>query len=172
MAERSWELTASERRTLERVLDALLPPEGSFPAPSTSDVIDGFIMRRVVAEGVGPVPYPGIDSAGLKGILAMLGEGPDVVESLQRFDAERPADFLALWQLVVYGYYSRPEVIHAIQTDLACEYHGAPLPLGYAHVLTSWDASHPLEMPRQPVGSYIETDQVRRVDLSGLETHE
>lgn len=172
MSDESWELTVEERRTLERALDTLLPPEGNFPAPSTCDVIDGFILLRVVGEGVDPVPYPGINSAGLKQILATLGAGEDMIETLQEFEADRPAEFLALWQLAVYGYYSRLEVIRAIQTDLACEYHGAPLPLGYAHVLTPWDASHPLEMPRQPVGTYIETDRVRPVDLSQLEVHE
>lgn len=169
MADGVWELTAEERRTLEEALDALLPPEGSFPTPSECGVIDGFILRRVVSGTVDPGAFPSINAEDLKRILGALRGAEDMTGALEALEAGEPAQFLALWQLAVYGYYSRPEVVRAIQTDLGNEYHGAPLPHGYAHLLTPWDATHPLEMPRRPVGSYIPTDQVRRVDLSRLE---
>ncbi len=39
-------LTHSERRALLAVLDALLPPSGSFPAPSETNIIDDFILKH------------------------------------------------------------------------------------------------------------------------------
>lgn len=169
MADGVWDLTAEERRTLEDALDALLPSEGSFPAPSECGVIDGFIRQRVASEEVEPGAFPSINAEDLKCILGTIQEAESMTEALRELESREPARFMALWQLAVYGYYSRPEVIQAIQTDLNNAYHGAPLPHGYAHVLTPWDATHPLEMPRNPAGSYLGTDQVRRVDLSRLE---
>lgn len=169
MADGAWKMTAEERRTLERALDALLPPEGSFPAPSECGVIDGFILRRVGTEKVEAGRFPRVNVEDLKRILATLQVAEDMTAALEELEAEDLAGFLALWLLAVYGYYSRPEVIQAIQTDLGNAYHGAPLPHGYAHVLTPWDSTNPLEMPRQPAGSYIPTDKVERVDLRRLE---
>lgn len=169
MADGVWDLTAEERRTLEDALDTLLPSEGSFPAPSECGVIDGFIRQRVVSEEVDSGAFPSINAKNLKRILGTLQGAENMTEALRELESREPARFMALWQLAVYGYYSRPDVIQAIQTDLNNEYHGAPLPHGYAHVLTPWDATHPLEMPCNPVGSYIGTDQVRPVNLSWLE---
>ncbi len=92
--------------------------------------------------------------------------------ALQRLEKDEPERFQALWALAVFGYYSRPEVIAAIQRDLKNEYHGAPLPLGYAHVISPWDESDPLQMPVVPAGTYIATEDVRRVDLGQLEASE
>lgn len=170
----AWNLTDDERATLAAALDALLPPSGSFPAPSTTGLIDDFIPRRVPATGTpnGILPYPRVDSDGLRAILATLatlaGDLGEMSAALTAFETEQPAEFTALWRLAVYGYYSRPETIAAIQRDLAPAYHGAPLPLGYAHAIEPWDASDPLQMPVNPRGHYIRTEDIRRVDLSGI----
>src|SRR5689334_9124900 len=66
MVDVGWSLTDDERQTLGTALDALLPPEGSFPLPSATDLIDGFIVRRVPPAGTEPVPYPGLDADGLR----------------------------------------------------------------------------------------------------------
>ena len=145
-----WTLTEGERVVLAAALDALLPPGGGFPPPSRTGLIDGFIIPRVPPPGTRPRPYPGI-AAGLAAL-----------------EREQPEAFLALWRLAVYGYYSRPEVIAAIQRELAPAYHGAPLPLGYAHAIAPWDPADPLHNPRNGRGSYLPTDAIRRVDLAGL----
>jgi hypothetical protein len=174
----AWSLTESERATLAAALDALLPPTGSFPAPSATGLIDDFIRRRVPAttETSGSLPYPRIDSDGLRAIVATLatlvGDLGKMTAALTAFEQEQPAEFTALWRLAVYGYYSRPETIAAIQRDLAPHYHGAPLPLGYAHAMAAWDASDPLQMPANPRGHYLRTEDVRRVDLSGITGNE
>ena len=160
-------LTPRERATLGAALDALLPPTGSFPRPSETDMIDAFILAQVPPEDPAP-PYPGIDLVGLRQILPRLDGAPDMTAALQQLERDEPARFHGLWALAVFGYYSRPDVTAAIQRDLAPGYHGAPLPLGYAHVIAPWDASDPLQMPSRPAGSYIPTNEVRRVDLSQL----
>lgn len=167
-----WSLDERERAVLEAALDALLPPSGSFPLPSRTGLIDDFILRRVPADSQAPIPYPGLDAAGLRAILARLGSHADVVEGLRQLEADEPDTFTALWRLAVYGYYSRPETIVAIQRDLAPAYHGAPLPLGYAHAIEPWDPADPLQLPPRPRGSYIPTTEVRRVAIERLPNEE
>lgn len=170
MAEESWSLTADERRTLEAALDALLPPEGAFPLPSETDLIDGFILRRVPPAGTEPIPYPGFDADGLRATLAELAKDP--VTGLTRLEAERPATFTGLWRLAVYGYYSRAATIAAVARDHAPAYHGAPLPLGYAHAIAPWDGDDPLQRPQVPRGGYQPTDTISRIDLRALPREE
>jgi hypothetical protein len=168
-----WVLTEDERATLGAGLDALLPPEGSFPLPSATGLIDDFILRRVPEHDGRDLPYPRLSGAGLRALLALLAdlarraEG-DMTAALDGLQRERPDDFTALWRLAVFGYYSRPETIAAIQRDLAPGYHGAPLPLGYNHLITPWDPADPLQLPQHPRGSYVATADVRRVDMSRL----
>lgn len=157
-----WTLSADERHTLEAALDALLPAGGSFPAPSSTGIIDDFITRRLDPSGNLPVPYPGLTADDLKAILRRL-DAVDMTAALQQLETEFPVAFKGLWALAVYGYYSRPETIEAIQRDHAPAYHGAPLPLGYEHTIAPWNSDDPLQNPRQPRGSYIPTEAVRRV---------
>jgi hypothetical protein len=167
----AWNLTEGERASLAAAIDALLPPNGSFPAPSTTGLIDDFILRRVPATtaSAGSLPYPRVDSAGLRAILATLAAQPgEMTAALTALERQQPNNFTALWRLAVFGYYSRPETIAAIQRDLAPAYHGAPLPLGYAHAIAAWDASDPLQLPTTPRGHYTRTADIRRVDLTGI----
>lgn len=168
MSQPAWTLTEAERGTLAAALDALLPPEGSFPAPSQTGMINDFILRRVPAPGAGRVEYPGLDGDGLRAIIARLAGGSDAAETLTALERDHPAEFLALWRLAVYGYYSRPETIGAIGRDHYPPYHGAPLPLGYAHAIEPWNADDPLQNPQHRRGAFIPTEEVRRVDLAGL----
>ncbi len=168
MANSEWTLSDDERSTLERMFDALLPPAGSFPLPSRTNMIDEFILKRVPDVDERGSLYPGLDSARLKALLSDLDGVPDMTESLSALQREQSAQFQALWSLAVYGYYSRPETIAAIQRDLSPAYHGAPLPTGYIAAMERWDANDALQMPRMPRGAFISTDQVKRVDLSRL----
>lgn len=172
MGDPAWTLTDDERRALAAALDALLPPEGSFPTPSQTDLIDAFILRQVPPAGPQPAPYPGFDADSLRALLAHLAPAPDMTAALTQLEAADPARFLALWRLAVYGYYSRAATIAAIQRDLAPAYHGAPLPRGYAHAIAPWDRDDPLQNPQHRRGSYIPTADVRRVDLTELPSDE
>ena len=97
------DLSAAERAVLAAALDALLPPAGSFPAPSETAMIDEFILQQLPEPG-GPPAYPGVDLDDLRAILAALGESPDMTAALERLEREDPAHFQALWALAVYGY--------------------------------------------------------------------
>jgi hypothetical protein len=168
MAEPGWSLSDDERATLERALDALLPPSGSFPAPSQTSLIDAFILKRVPESDPEGRLYPALDVPALRRLLAGLQDASDMTAALGDLERTEPAAFTALWRLAVYGYYSQPETIAAIQRDLAPAYHGAPLPVGYAHAMTPWDAADPLQMPREPRGSFIPTSEVKRVEAAWL----
>jgi hypothetical protein len=165
MPDAGWVLTDDERRVLGDALDALLPPEDSFPLPSETGLIEDFILRRVPERSEDVVPYPRITAAGLRAIVADLAarSDGDMTAALEALQQERPDDFAVLWRLAVFGYYSRPETIAAIQRDLTPGYHGAPLPLGYNHLITPWDPTDPLQFPQNPRGSYVPTDQVRPI---------
>lgn len=165
----AWTLSADERRVLEAALDALLPPDGSFPIPSQTRLIDDFILIRVPAAGDAWVPFPWIDADGLKAILLELAAGmDDITSALEKLEQTAPSRFIALWRLAVYGYYSRPETLAAIQRDLGVAYHGAPLPLGYPDVLPRFDPTDPLQLPVNAVGAYIATASVARQDVTRL----
>lgn len=168
MADSGWSLSDDERATLERALDALLPPDGSFPAPSQTGIIDTFILPRVPESDPDGRLYPALDAQAFRRLLASLGGAEDMAATLADLERTQPAAFTALWRLAVYGYYAQPETIAAIQRDLAPAYHGAPLPLGYAHAMAPWDAADPLQMPREPRGSFIPTDHVKRVEAPWL----
>ena len=168
MADSGWSLSEDERATLGRALDALLPPTGRFPLPSQTGIIDEFILKRVPAEDAEGRLYPGIDASALTQLLVELRDVDDMTMALARLEQVAPASFKSLWRLAVYGYYAQPETIEAIQRDLAPAYHGAPLPLGYADAIGRWDASDSLQLPRNPRGTFIPTDQVKRVDAPWL----
>lgn len=163
MDAKHWSLTNEERRTLDAALDALLPAAGSFPAPSSTGIVDDFIIPRGPTAGSLPVPYPGLTAVDLKAILLRLNGNSDMTQALEQLETEFQVAFKGLWALAVYGYYSRPEVIEAIQQDHAPDYHGAPLPLGYEHAIEPWNPDDPLQNPRQPRGSYIATSDVQPV---------
>ncbi|WP_285588354.1 hypothetical protein [Actinomycetospora sp. NBRC 106378] len=84
-------------------------------------------------------------------------------EALEK--AEDPF-FEQIRALVYYGYYSRPEVVIAIRKNVPAgkDYHGPPLPYGYIQSLEPWDETTLAQANDN--GSYLETDQVERVDLS------
>lgn len=169
MVSPDWSLSDDERSVLEQVLDALLPPTGSFPLPSQTDLIDQFIMARVPAWDERQSLYPGLDAPRLKSLLAHLAHVQNVTDALAHLEREQPEMFQSIWRLAVYGYYSRAETIAAIQRDLAPAYHGAPLPLGYSGAMAPWDAGDPLQMPRSPRGSYIPTAGVKPVAVIKLD---
>ena len=168
MADFGWSLSDDERVTLGQVLDALLPPTGNFPLPSQTKLIDEFILKRVPTEDANGQLYPRIDASALIQLLGDLQGSDNMTAALTRLEQEHPASFKSLWRLAVYGYYSQPETIAAIQRDLAPAYHGAPLPLGYADAIGRWDESDPLQLPRNPRGTFIPTDRVKRVDAPWL----
>lgn len=164
-------LSPRQLTVLSAALDALLPPAGSFPAPSATDMVEGFILKQIPQPGE-PRAYPGLDLDDLRAILDALDGEAEITMALEQLEKESPARFQGLWALAIFGYYSRAEVTAAIQRDLDCDYHGAPLPDGYADMISPWDIFDPLQMPVAAPGRYIATGDVRPVDLGRLEAGE
>lgn len=163
--------------TLNAVADTMIPPGAGFPAPSEVDVV-GFIGRYVTPTGYRNKHYPFACEDAFKAGLDKLGAGSrgqdsgstgsgleEAISTLEK--AEDPL-FVQLRALIYYGYYSRREVVQAIRQNIPAgkDYHGPPLPYGYLEVTPEW--TEELLAAAGKGGSYIATDDVKRVDLSKL----
>lgn len=158
--------TEGQQEVLNVIADELIPPGGGFPAPSDVNIV-GFIARYVTPAADRHVRFPHAKENEFKAALEKLGPalvGKDRavrVEVLKGLENDDPTLFGQLRTMTYAGYYSRPEVVSALRTNLpaARDYHGAPLPYGYAEVTKAWDE----EMPRPTRGAFIPTAEVKRL---------
>ncbi|WP_214370826.1 gluconate 2-dehydrogenase subunit 3 family protein [Pseudonocardia sp. H11422] len=161
-------LTDVQAAVLNAAADELVPGGDGFPAPSEVDVIS-FIARYVAPSGWEPKWFPFLGEADVRARLDALGsEFVDasparrvtVLEGLARDEAEF---FTRLRDVVYHAYYSRPEVIRAMNIHLAAgrDYRNTPQPYGYSDVMDDWDD----ELLSRVRGTYIRTEDVRRVEI-------
>jgi hypothetical protein len=87
----------------------------------------------------------------------------DAVAAVARLEAEEPALFEIARTFLTFSYNEAPAVIAAIRA-LGHVYNDAPQPNGYA--LRPFDPTR--EAPAPPRGAYVRTEDVARVDLSGI----
>src|SRR4051812_35260601 len=153
---------------LDALADTLIPGGDGFPAPSRVDVVS-FVQRYVTPAGQDARWYPFLTEEDVKRHLDALGpllvEGDEaarvrLVETLER---DEPEFFARIRDLVYQAYYSRPEVIRAINQQLPAgrDYRITPQPFGYSSSTIDWDD----ELLSRVKGTYIPTDEVRRVPL-------
>jgi hypothetical protein len=165
---------ATQTAVLNAFADTMIPPHDDWPTPSEVGIAV-FVGKYITPTGYQNKHFPFADEDGVKGGLDTLGQGfvdadtagrRRAVQALE--DAEDPL-FEQLRALVYYGYYSRPEVTLAIRRNVPAgkDYHGPPLPYGYLEFTEEWDES--LLASAGGAGSYLATDDVRRVDLSKVE---
>jgi hypothetical protein len=83
---------------------------------------------------------------------------------LARIERERPDDFLMIRNMVYLSYYESPAV-HEVIRAMGFTYNAAPLPRGYD--VGKFDPA--TDTPRHGRGHFMQTDQVKRVDLSQLD---
>lgn len=157
-----------QRRCLERVADTLVPPGDGFPAPSEVGIV--VFAERYVTPGDQPArwyPYLVGDQLGawLDGLADRLTDDSDaecarILHEVEDADADW---FGKVMHLVYQGYYSRPEVIRAINTQLPAgrDYRQTPQPFGYSETIDDWDD----DLIIRAEGGYLATEEVRRVDL-------
>ena len=163
-------LTDQQTAVLNAVADQLVPGGDGFPAPSATGVLS-FVTRYVVPAGQQVRWYPFVGEERFKRHLDELGRGfldsaPDEqVEALRRWESEVPDFFAGLRDLVFHAYYSQPEVVRAINRELAAgrDYRGTPQPYGYSDVLAGWDD----ELLGRVRGSYTPTEAVTRLPAPG-----
>ncbi|GAB2961713.1 gluconate 2-dehydrogenase subunit 3 family protein [Amycolatopsis acidiphila] len=161
-------LTDRQAAILNAAADELIPGGDGFPAPSEVDVLS-FVTRYVTPSGQEPKWFPFLGEDDFKARLDKLGEGFVRASSTQRvavlggLERDEPEFFGHLRDVVYYAYYSRPEVVHAMNRVLraARDYRTSPLPYGYSDVMADWDD----ELLGRVRGSYQRTADVRRVDV-------
>lgn len=166
--------TDAEAAVINAVADTMVPPGKGFPAPSEVDVVD-FVGRYLAPSGTRAVHYPFAAEDEFKASLAGLGqEFVDADETgrtdtLARLEREDEEFFGQLRSLVYYGYYSMTEVTLAIRKNIPAgrDYHGPPQPYGYLGTTEPWDDA--TLATRGGSADHLATDEVKRVDLSGIE---
>jgi hypothetical protein len=149
---------------LAAFVDTLIPGDGGH-WPSASEVgVHGILPGRLV-EVRGPDVVAeltaAIESCG--GPLA----GKNAAERARvvaRLEAEHPALFTLAHNAIYLAYYESPVVIGIIQS-LGHAYQAVPHAAGYE--LSPFDPAR--DRPQHGRGHWIATDEVRRVDLSGLD---
>lgn len=160
----SIRLTELQTAVLNAAADELIPGSGGFPAPSDVDVIS-FITRYIAPSGQEPKWYPFLGEDDFKARLDALGDdfvgaaSAQRVRVLQKLEVDEPEFFGRLRDVVYHAYYSRPEVVHAINRNLQAgrDYRTSPLPYGYSDVMDDWDD----ELLARVRGTYKRTEDVR-----------
>ena len=148
---------------LAALVDVLVPGDGAFPCASEIGVQAKLADRLIVMRGEGAVHALAQALAAAGGPLDRLdNDGRRAV--LTRIERERPDDFLLVRNVVYLSYYESPAVHEAIRA-MGFTYHAAPLPVGYE--VGRFDPA--TDTPRHGRGSFVRTEEVRRVDLSKLD---
>jgi len=143
-------------RATKEFSDAIFPGDGLFPAASTAGA-HGVMVARLAEKAGGAMP------ARLAAAFLARLENADTVAAASRLQAEEPALFEVARTVLTFAYYESPSVIAAVRA-LGHVYNDAPQPDGY--VLRPFDPSR--DAPAHPRGHYVPTDDVARVDLSGM----
>jgi hypothetical protein len=156
----------AETAVLNAAADELIPGGDGFPAPSEVNVV-AFIARYIAPAGEAPRWFPFLGEKEFKHRLDTLGTGfvtasrvrkISILEALERDEGEF---FGRLKDLVYYAYYSRPEVIRAINENLEAgrDYRNSPQPYGYLDVIEDWDE----KLLNRVRGTYKRTEDVTRL---------
>ncbi len=172
--ERPLAFTDEQAAVIAAAADTIVPPADGWPTPSDVGIVT-FVGRYVTPTGYRNKHFPFAEEDAFRAGLDRLGAdfvAADVEGRIQAIEALEKAEdplFEQLRALVYYGYYSRPEVTLAIRANVVAgrDYHGPPLPYGYLESTEDWDES--LLASARDKGSYLETDDVVRVDLSKIE---
>jgi hypothetical protein len=161
---------------LNAVADTLIPAAPGWPLPSEVDVA-GFAGRYVTPSGYRNKHYPFATEDEFKAGLDQLGKGfaegteQSRTEAIAALESAEDPLFEQLRALVYYGYYSRPEVTIAVRKNIpaGADFHGPPLPYGYLETTEPWDEETLSVAGESANAIYVETDDVRPVDVSGID---
>lgn len=150
-------------RTFARLVDVLIPGDDDFP-PASAAGTHGLVMDRLRTR-LGRKGPAAIAKA-LGGASQFLrGSDAEQIETVRRLEAEEPASFSELRFCIYFSYYQSPIVVGVLQR-LGHDYNDAPQPLGYA--MQPFDATPGADLPRVPRGSYKQTGEISRIDISSF----
>jgi hypothetical protein len=138
--------------TLGELVDLMLPGDGVFPSASAVGVHG--LLRARLREIDGESALSALEQVDSK-------SGADALKALEQ---QEPALFAKLRSVVFLTYYEMPEVQDAIRS-LGHPCNASPLPNGYA--TERFDPAS--DTPTHGRGHYVRTEDVKRVDLSGLD---
>jgi Gluconate 2-dehydrogenase subunit 3 len=165
------QFTDLQARVLNAIADELIPGGDGFPAPSEVNVI-GFVARYVAPKRRAAKWFPFLAEEPFKAWLDKLGE-PFVkltpekrVERITAIEKNEVDLFDHLRDTIYYAYYSRSEVIAAINLNLKAgrDYRNTPQPFGYSDNMKDWDEA----LLSRVHGTYKRTNEVIRVDLQEI----
>lgn len=156
------QLSAEQHRRLSRLVDALIPAGGGFPAASEAGVVDDFIARWLgePASQSTDMPSPECFIGTLDSLTVLDGASDTEISDLVSTMVSSESEFIrCLIELTYYGYYSRADVVREIGRQLpgAGDYRLAPQPEGYRTAPQIW------AMPTRQRGTYTPTFAVTRV---------
>jgi hypothetical protein len=163
--------TAAQIAALNAVADGLIPGGDGFPAPSTTGIV-GYFAKYVTPSGTEAKWFPFFAEGEFRARLdawakAFVGStSAGRVALLTALEKDEPGYFARLRDTVYLGYYSRPEVIAAINANLAAgrDYRQTPQPYGYSDNMLDWDKT----LIARVQGSYLRTGDVKRVKVEDL----
>ena len=145
------------------LVDVLLPGDALFA--SAAEVGLQAKLAERLADHSGQAAVDRL-IRGLPGLIE-AAPGDEQRQIVAAFEAAEPALFATVRTICFTAYYESPFVQEAIRS-LGFAYNAAPLPKGYG--LERFDPA--TDAPRHGRGHYVPTDQVRRVDLGGLDIKE
>jgi hypothetical protein len=145
-------------RIIERLVETLLPGDEDFPSGAEAGVSTKLVERLADTDGDGAVERV------LKAVDALETVPPAEARSVvEAFERDEPTLFARVRAITFVSYYENPFVQEAIR-DLGFLYNATPLPRGYG--IRRFDMEK--DVPQHSRGRYVPTDEVKRVDLSGL----
>jgi hypothetical protein len=137
----------------------MIPGDDAFPSASAVGA-HGLVATRLRQR----LGRQGLDRLGAAlGPLAPL-DAARRKAAIERLESTEPELFALLRTTVYLSYYEQPAVVDAVRA-LGHAYNDAPQPEGYA--LDPFDPA--IDLPAAPRGHYVATEEVRRVDLAGLD---
>lgn len=149
---------------LRDLVETMIPGDADWP--SAADVgVQGLLGLRLI-DSFGEDGFDRIVAALVGCGAPFAGKDADAREAIvARFEAADPKRFATVRLAVYTGYYEHPAVVAAVAA-LGMPYKARPVLGGYE--LPPFDPAN--DTPRHGRGAYIRTEDVVRVDLSGL-TH-
>lgn len=148
---------------LERLVAVLLPGDTVFPSAAAVGVQGKLVERLLDTDGAGALDTMLQELA----VLSDTAPGEAQRAIVETFEREQPALFASVRAITFIAYYESPFVQEAIRS-LGFAYNATPLPKGYG--VGRFDEDR--DRPSHGRGHYVPTDQVARVDLSGLDVAE
>lgn len=148
---------------LAALVEVLLPGDALFASAAEVGVQAKLAERLADHSGQAAVDL----------LIAGLADLADAATPAERqqivaaFEVAQPALFATVRTICFTAYYESPFIQEAIRS-LGFAYNTAPLPKGYGQ--RRFDPA--TDRPTHGRGHYVPTEQVRRVDLSGLDIRE